>query len=590
MNKKTIAIVLLFLVLINAFSPLTQVKAAVNTDYVNIESEGEDFSATLDTSSILLRWAGEIFYTVAFGVESMGAKIVKMFTGREFFPWADKIIFNSIPILDVNFINPAKGSFMKDENGDETEIGKMIRNVYFTSVSLAVGFLGILIAIAAIRLAISTIASEKAKYKEAIVNWLTCLVLIFALHYLIAFLFYVNEKMVQTASSIANGVLSAASDSVVKNLKAQADENNEKVVEAFLAICERDALIESIPILGDIIGFAKDLFNAITNAISAAWKWLTGQTDDEDELSVEVLGQMYPNKEAYLRWFRNKDDEKLHKQRIDVAAFLLKDSYYRGEYMKWISGNDTNDITNSGLAGVGRNILIACNDCLGIVDTGYKSLRSLFTSVAMITYKGSDTVDDQGLGGNGTPFRSVAEDVELQNDSEDAKKKLKDEADKAQFDTKGNVYMYQIIKSTEDYNNLIDSCNKQILEAQTEMKKDGASKSGLKSKIFSIRMQMLYAQAYYEYIYEGNDKYVPKASDTISSLGEYFRKSSWYVDTDSGAWAPTSMNVVSATCYAIFVVQSLMFLVAYLKRFFYVIILSVIGPIVVVYDYFIKSI
>ena len=50
------------------------------------------------------------------------------------------------------------------------------------------------------------------------------------------------------------------------------------------------------------------------------------------------------------------------------------------------------------------------------------------------------------------------------------------------------------------------------------------------------------------------------------------------------------MNVVSATCYAIFVVQSLMFLVAYLKRFFYVIILSVIGPIVVVYDYFIKSI
>lgn len=582
MKKKTIAIVILFLVLINAFSPLSQIMASVNREYYDMENGGEDFDGSINTSSILLKWTGEIFYTVAYGIENAGAKIVKAFTGKEFFPWADKIIFNTIPILDVNFINPARGSLMKNVDGDETGIGTAIRNIYFTSLSIALGFLGIVIAVAAIRLAISTIASDKAKLKESIVSWLTCLVLILALHYLLSFLFFVNEKMVQTASVVANNVLQNASDSTVATLKAQADENNEKVVESFLARCEKEALIDSIPIVGEIVSFARDLIHSIGKALEAAWKWITGQDDDEDEISVDMLGKMYPNKQDYLDWFRDKSDEKTHKVRIDVAAYLLKNKYYRAEYLKWISGNDTNDITNSGLAGVGRNILITCNDCLGIVDTGYKALRTLFTSVAMITYQG---------GNGGKPFNSVAEDVDTSDASEDADlSELNAQKERSKLEDGETAYLYKIIHSTEDYNNLIDECDKQITQAQADLKKDGADKSALNSKIFALRLEKLYAEAYYEYVYEGDDKYVPKASDTISSLGEYFRESSWYVDTDNGDWAPTSMNVVSAVCYAVFIVQSLMFLIAYFKRFFYVIILSVIGPIVVVYDYFIKSI
>ena len=103
-------------------------------------------------------------------------------------------------------------------------------------------------------------------------------------------------------------------------------------------------------------------------------------------------------------------------------------------------------------------------------------------------------------------------------------------------------------------------------------------------------MEKLYAAAYYEYVYEGDDKYIPKASDTISSLGDYFKSSSWYVDTANGDWAPTSMNVVSAVCYGVFIIQSLMLLFAYFKRFFYVVILSLIGPVVVIFDYMGKSI
>lgn len=578
MKKKNIAIFLLVLTFFNFLTPSIQTMAAVNTDYYDMESGSEDFEGTIDSSSILLRWTGEIVYTLAFGVETLGANIVKAFTGKEFFPWADKIVFNAIPILDINFINPAPGSLMKDASGNETTIGKILRNIYFTSLSIAIGFLSIVIAISGIRLAVASIAADKAKYKEAIVHWLICLVLIFGLHYLLSFTFYLNEKLVQAASNIANDALSTASDSVVNNLKLQADEDNEAIVESFLARCEKEALIESIPIVGDVIGFAKDLLNSICNAISAAWKWFTGGENTEDTISVDQLNDMYPEKADYLNYFRDTSNEEVHKMRIDVAAYLLKDKYYRANYLQWVSGNDTNSLTNSGLAGVGRNILITCNDCLGIVDTGYKALRSLFTSVSLITYQGSD---------EGKPFNSVAEAVKVKDGADTTK--LTDQINATKLDAEKG-YLYTVINSTEDYNKIIDTCNEEITKAKEDLNKEGADKSALNSIIFARTMEKLYAAAYYEYVYEGDDKYTPKASDTISSLGDYFKSSSWYVDTANGDWAPTSMNVVSAVCYGVFIIQSLMLLFAYFKRFFYVVILSLIGPVVVIFDYMGKSI
>lgn len=582
MKKRNIAIVLLIIILLNFLAPSIELMASVNKDYYDMETEGGDFEGSIDSSSILLRWIGEIVYTFCYGIENMGAKIVQAFTGKEFFPWADKIIFNAIPILDINFINPAPGSLMKDTSGKETAVGSLIRNIYFTSMSIAIGFLSIVIAISGIRLAFASIAADKAKLKEAVVGWLTCLILIFGLHYILSFTFYLNEKLVQAASTIANNVLESASDSVVKNLKAQADENNEAVVESFLAICEKEALIDSIPIIGEIVSFARDLIKGIGNALNKAWKWITGQDDEENEneIDVETLGKMYPEKSDYLNYFRDTSDEKLHKQRIDVAAAMLKNKYYRANYLDWISGNDTNDITNSGLVGVGKNILITCNDCLGIVDTGYKALRSLYTSVQLVVY--------QGGGENNQPFKSVAGAID-ESEMGDNKGDLIAQREKTQLDAdKG--YLYALINSTEDYNNMIAECDEQIIDASHELTKDGANKSGLKSKIFAYNMQKLYAGAYYEYIYEGQDKYLPKASDTISSLGDYFRESTWYVDTANGDWAPTSMNVVSSICYGVFIIQSLMFLFAYFKRFFYVLILSLIGPIVVIFDYLSKSV
>ena len=151
---------------------------------------------------MLLEILGIAIYALAWVVEILVKTVVWLLTSNFQFPWADRTIFNGMQILDVNFINPSPGSLFMDLNSNFTAIGNSIRNIYFTGLSVALGFLGIVVAVMAIRLAISSIASEKAKYKEAIVHWITALVLLFGMHYVIALTFYVNEQMVEVASNI----------------------------------------------------------------------------------------------------------------------------------------------------------------------------------------------------------------------------------------------------------------------------------------------------------------------------------------------------------------------------------------------------
>lgn len=194
-------------------SPSLQVKAAINSNYGANHTgvaEYSDPTATDDDAGIvgLLSLA---LLQVGHLVEGLVAWLMGLLGGKGVenasFPWSDQIIFNAIPILDVNFINPDKGSLFSIGAGTGN-IGTVVRNVYFTGISLAIGFLGIVVAVMSIRMAISTIAAVKAQYKESIVNLLTTLVLIFGLHFLLSGLFYVNEKMVEVASTIVRTVTS----------------------------------------------------------------------------------------------------------------------------------------------------------------------------------------------------------------------------------------------------------------------------------------------------------------------------------------------------------------------------------------------
>lgn len=208
-KKKFIKIAFLFMVFIFVIFIKKDVFAMTNQNYATTGisvnySDGGVVSKILGfIQSAILSLLAYAIFGLTWVVEVLVAGVNGLLTGNLAFPWADRTIFNGMPLLDVNFINPSSGSLFMDNNGSFTNIGNAVRNIYFTGLSIALGFLGIIVAIMAIRLAISSIASEKAKYKEAIVHWVTALVLLFGMHFVISFVFYLNEQLVEVASGIA---------------------------------------------------------------------------------------------------------------------------------------------------------------------------------------------------------------------------------------------------------------------------------------------------------------------------------------------------------------------------------------------------
>ncbi len=90
-------------------------------------------------------------------------------------------------------------------------------------------------------------------------------------------------------------------------------------------------------------------------------------------------------------------------------------------------------------------------------------------------------------------------------------------------------------------------------------------------------------------------------TDIIANLGEFFKQSAYvYTSKESTTndegktevitgWRATKVSVTGALLYAIFIFQSCMYFIMYVKRLFYVMMLSMFGPIVVIYDFFMKS-
>lgn len=576
MKKRVIASFLLILVFFSFVSPnFISINAAINESYGTIS---ETSNSEIGSNSVLLEWTAELVYTFAASVERIGSFLVRLISGEEEFPWVDKVIFNTMPILDINFINPSVGSFfMKAGNngsGEFTALGKIIRNIYFTVLSISLAFITLLASITGIKLAISSMASQKAKYKEMLIKFAKCLVLIFGLHYLLAFLFFANEKLVESASEIMNSLLSEQIVDIIKDLNEAENKDNKALVKNFVDACNAKCFIEKIPIIGDIWGGLMDLLNGLANLISGIWKTITGSEDDEDHMSEEQLGAMYPNKDTYVNAFKdNSADEKF----VNVAAYLLKNRYYRNAYLQYTHGTDTNSFSADGVDGVIRNVLVTANDIFGVVDTGYKSLRSLYTSTMLITFIPGDgrvpyeTANHDSAEGLKNTYGEV-NDEELKNNGFD-----KETQDKQRVNTSG--YYSERIHDTESYREYIDEANKALDKAESQP--NGKTKEG---EVMACTLNILYANAYYKYVFEG-DKEDPHADQFLSNLGHYFKTQAYYVDIEGGGWAPDNINVVAAMLYGIFVIQSFLIFVAYVKRFFYVVILSVLGPIVVVYDY-----
>lgn len=117
------------------------------------------------------------------------------------FPFPDQIVFNGIPMLDPNFINPTS-----DTTAVVNILSATVRKMYYSFFSLSGTVFVIAAAVIGIKLAFSTLASQKAQYKESIKHWITGIAMLFLMHVVLAGMFAINEQICISASKFCKDI------------------------------------------------------------------------------------------------------------------------------------------------------------------------------------------------------------------------------------------------------------------------------------------------------------------------------------------------------------------------------------------------
>lgn len=119
----------------------------------------------------------------------------------------EKIFAGLIPALDINFVNPVDwGDSEMNERSITRALHSTIASWYVALRNLAVVALMLVLVYVGIRIVISSTASDKAKYKQMLIDWLVALCILFCLHYIMTFTTtIVNEVTRAITGSASSG-------------------------------------------------------------------------------------------------------------------------------------------------------------------------------------------------------------------------------------------------------------------------------------------------------------------------------------------------------------------------------------------------
>lgn len=106
------------------------------------------------------------------------------------------VFFNKIAILNVNFFN------FEGITGTVLTFRTAVAGWYYTMRLIASMILAVILIYIGIRMALTSIASEKALYKKMLVDWATSLALLFLLHYIMIFVLSCNDALVNALLTI----------------------------------------------------------------------------------------------------------------------------------------------------------------------------------------------------------------------------------------------------------------------------------------------------------------------------------------------------------------------------------------------------
>lgn len=101
----------------------------------------------------------------------------------------EKIFSNEIPALDANFINPKTEGYSAEqqEKSIAIQLQETISSWYNALRNLVIVLLLSILLYVGIRMMLTSISSDKAKYKQMLIDWIVALCLLFFLHYIMSF-------------------------------------------------------------------------------------------------------------------------------------------------------------------------------------------------------------------------------------------------------------------------------------------------------------------------------------------------------------------------------------------------------------------
>ena len=105
----------------------------------------------------------------------------------------DKIIFNQVPLLDVNVFTDTAAGYTLKEDSSLLIIRESVATWYYIIRNVTIAVMLVILIYVGIRMAISTIAAEKAEYQRMLVSWLVGFIIIFVIHYFLLLVLNINS-------------------------------------------------------------------------------------------------------------------------------------------------------------------------------------------------------------------------------------------------------------------------------------------------------------------------------------------------------------------------------------------------------------
>lgn len=523
------------------FTASNNVFAAINDTYL-VDTPVAD--ANLDDkigNSPVLEAIGAFIYAVGSLMEWCLGKMFQLITGTNMFPWADAILFNAVPFLDVNIFTATEGSLI-------SILYDFLTGTYYSLLTLASTFFGIAVMFSAVKLAITAIAEDKAKYKKAIVDWLLGLVMLWGMHFFISFVLYLNEQLVVVASNIASSSVAEAGDKITE--LADTSTYNSKIVKNFVDLMESKKIT-----LGSVLATIASVIGYITIAVAVFGLIASGSGFAAIAVAVAKLAVGATLYVAGITY-----------NVIDVIN-EAKNFLTMSKQLEELKGNKSHSAaSNSDVYDSMRDWMYTSSDTYVYNGKSY-SYSPVDVCAALLK---SDTYSSIYLG-------DLAEDGDFWT--------LKKPGSKAQVTRL--FYDASVLVGDVSFDDHSECKAYDYYKAQLNIFDNIPVSKRIESGEDQNYDQDLYAL--YSTYCDVIEQYVLKQKSTTSviyNLATYFKETAFEV-SETG-WKANKAVIQNAIMYVLLVCYSLVFFISYTKRLFYIIMLILMAPIVVVFDFFMK--